>query len=124
MREPLIGPLKKIGRLHWLEIPNSLYVTKGHKRLIIPQRWAHNATSANADDNTLDGTHCVTHNDHASLIWGGGQLVCTVTSDKQFFSLYRLRMATLSSLKIVLLLILTHIYTRIRLTVSLKTLLF
>ena len=92
--------------------------------MISPQHWAQNALSDTAYDTTLDGTWCVTHHDCATIIWGGGQLVSTVTLDNQIFSLYILRLDTLNLLHIVLLLVMTHIHMMISLTVSLPTLLF
>ena len=58
---------------HQKEITNYLYVPKGHERLISPQNWAQKTTSSNADATNMDVTRCVTHHDHATLIWGGGR---------------------------------------------------
>ena len=57
------------GHPNWVEIPNSSYVPKGCERLISPQHWAQNATSANADSTNLYGTPRITHHDCATLIW-------------------------------------------------------
>ena len=57
---------------HQVEIPDSLYFTKGRDQLISTQHWAHNATYANADATNPYGTHCVTRHDHHNLIQGGG----------------------------------------------------
>ena len=109
---------------HQIEIPNSLYVSKGRKRLISLQHWAQNSTSTNAYVTTLNVTCCVTHHDCATLIWGGGDFFALCLLTRKMFSLYILQLATLCSLNIVMLLVMIHIYMMIRLTVSLKTLLF
>ena len=71
------------GHPHQVEIPNYLYVTKGCKRLISTQNWAHTATSANIYASTLDVIWCVINHDRDTLIWVGGQFVCTVPLYKQ-----------------------------------------
>ena len=55
-----------------VEIPNSLYVTKGHEWLISPQYWELNTTPSGVDATTLDGTRCFTHHDCAILNSDGG----------------------------------------------------
>ena len=69
-------------------------------------------------------TWSVAHHDRATLIWGGGWFVFTVPLDNQFFLLYRLFLDTLLSLHIVMMLVVTHFYMMISLTVSLTAFLF
>ena len=61
-----------------------------------------------------------------AITWFGvvGDSFFTVPIDKKKNSLYRMRLATLRSLNIVLLLVMTHIFVMMSLTVSLTTMLF
>ena len=108
---------------HQVEMPNSFYYPKGREWLISPQHWSQNTTSNHSDATTMFGTRCVTYHDLTILIWVGGIFVFTVTLNN-FFKLYRLRMATLCALHIVLLLVMIHIYMMIILTIFLTTFLF
>ena len=104
---------------HQVEIPNDLYVPKGRKRLISPQHWSHNSTSANTDATTLYVTQCVTHHDYATLIWGGGQFIFTVPIGNQIIFHLHTAPGYTFSLHIVLLLVMNHINMMIPLNVSL-----
>ena len=64
---------------HRVEIPKSLYVLNRREHLISNQNWAQNAPSANVDATTLNGTWCATNHNHATLIWGGGSFIHTMT---------------------------------------------
>ena len=56
-----------------------------HERIISPQHWEQNATSANEYATTLDVTWCITHHDCATLICSGGLFFSTVLLYKKFF---------------------------------------
>ena len=49
----------------------------------VPKNWEQKSTCNNSDANTMYGTRCVTHHDRDTLIWGGGQLIFTVSLDKK-----------------------------------------
>ena len=112
------------GNNNQVETTNSIYVTKRDERLISIQHLVQNATPANTDATTLDDTWRVTHHDRVTLIWGGGRFVCTVPIENQNIFTLQTLLNTLRSKHIVLMLVVTHIYMMIRLTVSLTNFLF
>ena len=74
MRAPPLGPLMLIPVILIKKKSPTIYTfPRDMNDLSVPNIGHRKTTSYNADATNMDVTLCVTHHDHATLIWGGGR---------------------------------------------------